>query len=239
MRAFSRLCLLGLCVLSAVFLGELSPANAQEAVNLTPNDCMAEKNTLRRANIPEDEISRLMAPLGLQNGLDPTLAEQNRQRILYGRRVAILPRQAVQVARYDLALCAINTALSRRVAPTAPRTAPPAVVRAPQQVIQRGNDSSCVQLRSSQMWNACNFTVEVSFCVTQPQQTKNFFDNSAAFTCPRGGLSGIGAGRSEPNILHGHVHWFACDIKYRGKGGRVSWNPQRQEYDGYCETVKQ
>ncbi len=95
-----------------------------------------------------------------------------------------------------------------------------------------GNDSSCVEISQNTLHNQCSYAVDVSFCVESPMQTKNFFDNSDAFKCPNGGLSTLGPGKSEGNILHGRIHWFACSTKYRGKG---SWKyHQGSGYRGYC-----
>ncbi|MES3023438.1 MAG: hypothetical protein V4857_17885 [Pseudomonadota bacterium] len=86
------------------------------------------------------------------------------------------------------------------------------------QVQASENDSACVMEKNSRLFNQCDFAVDVGFCVVNPKQTKNFFDSSEAFTCPNGGLSTISPGKKEGNILHGTVHWFACNVKHRGTG---------------------
>lgn len=98
--------------------------------------------------------------------------------------------------------------------------------------MSEGSDSHCVVGKDNTLFNQCGYAVDVSFCVEKPQQTKNFFDSSDAFRCPNGGLSTLGPGREEGNILHGTVHWFACDTKYRGKGrwGYVAGSG----YRGHC-----
>lgn len=104
------------------------------------------------------------------------------------------------------------------------------VLPAPAQASE--NDSHCVTERNNRLHNKCSYPVDVGFCVTNPQQTKNFFDGSDAFQCPNGGLSTLRPGKSEGNILHGTVHWFACNTKYRGKD---RWNfVEGSGYRGYC-----
>lgn len=98
--------------------------------------------------------------------------------------------------------------------------------------MSEGSDSHCVVGKDNTLFNQCGYAVDVSFCVENPQQTKNFFDSSDAFRCPNGGLSTLGPGREEGNILHGTVHWFACNTKYRGKG-RWDYVPG-SGYRGHC-----
>lgn len=95
------------------------------------------------------------------------------------------------------------------------------------------NDSECITMRDNSLFNQCEFDVDVSFCVENPRQTKHFYDSSEAFRCPNGGLSTLGPGKKEGNILNGRVHWFACATKYRGKGGSRRY-VEGSGYKGRC-----
>ncbi|RIX77898.1 hypothetical protein [Acidovorax cavernicola] len=99
-----------------------------------------------------------------------------------------------------------------------------------------GTDSHCVTGKDNTLFNKCSYSVDVGFCVENPQQTKNFFDGSDAFRCPNGGLSTLGPGKKEGNILHGTVHWWACSTKHRGTG---RWRyVEGAGYRGYCFSEK-
>ena len=95
-----------------------------------------------------------------------------------------------------------------------------------------GTDSHCVIGKNRTLFNQCDYPVDVGFCVENPQQTKNFFDSSDAFKCPGGGLSTLGPGKEEGNILNGTVHWFACSTAHRGSAG---WRyVAGSGYKGHC-----
>ncbi len=71
--------------------------------------------------------------------------------------------------------------------------------------------NACVELRGNRIGNKCNYPLLVAWCVTEPQQTRNFFDNSAAFECTKsGGLNNIAARGAEGNVLYGYIHFYAC-----------------------------
>lgn len=100
-----------------------------------------------------------------------------------------------------------------------------------------GTDSHCVIGKDSTLFNQCNYSVDVGFCVENPRQTKHFFDSSEAFQCPNGGLSTLGPGKKEGNLLHGTVHWWACSTKHRGTG---RWRyVEGRGYRGYCFSEKE
>ncbi|MES2246540.1 MAG: hypothetical protein V4645_04635 [Pseudomonadota bacterium] len=100
-----------------------------------------------------------------------------------------------------------------------------------------GTDSHCVIGKDNTLFNQCSYSVDVGFCVENPRQTKNFFDGSDAFECPNGGLSTLGPGKKEGNILHGTVHWWACSTKHRGTG---RWRyVQGRGYRGYCVSEQE
>lgn len=95
-----------------------------------------------------------------------------------------------------------------------------------------GTDSHCVIGKNRTLFNQCDYPVDVGFCVENPQQTKNFFDSSEAFKCPDGGLSTLGPGKEEGNILNGTVQWFACSTAHRGTAG---WKyVAGSGYKGHC-----
>lgn len=95
-----------------------------------------------------------------------------------------------------------------------------------------GTESHCITGKNARLFNQCSYDVDVGFCVENPQQTKNFFDSSGAFTCPNGGISTLGPGKDGGNILHGRVHWWACSTKTRGTG---KWRfVDGAGYRGYC-----
>ena len=95
-----------------------------------------------------------------------------------------------------------------------------------------GTDSHCVVGKNRTLFNQCDYPVDVGFCVENPQQTKNFFDSSEAFKCPDGGLSTLGPGKEEGNILNGTVQWFACSTAHRGTAG---WKyVPGSGYKGHC-----
>ncbi|MES3021983.1 MAG: hypothetical protein V4857_10415 [Pseudomonadota bacterium] len=74
------------------------------------------------------------------------------------------------------------------------------------------NANSCIALSGNQLVNNCAKAVWVTFCVTNPKQTKNFFDSSGAFTCPtHGGLERISGNGRNGLVWHGWVHFFACE----------------------------
>ncbi|RQO35979.1 hypothetical protein DBR37_06420 [Herminiimonas sp. KBW02] len=74
----------------------------------------------------------------------------------------------------------------------------------------KNNANSCISLRGNQLANNCGKPVVIAFCVLNPRQTKNFFDSSAAFQCPNGGLETIGANSRNGLIWHGQVMYYAC-----------------------------
>lgn len=74
----------------------------------------------------------------------------------------------------------------------------------------KANANACISLRGNQIVNTCSKMVWVTFCVTDPRQTKNFFDSSDAFKCPNGGLENISGHGANGLIWHGWVHYFAC-----------------------------
>jgi hypothetical protein len=95
-----------------------------------------------------------------------------------------------------------------------------------------GTDNHCVIGKNNSLFNQCNYSVDVGFCVENPQQTKHFFDNSKAFECPGGALIALPAGLQDGNILHGKVHWWACSIKHRA--GNKWRYVEGIGYQGYC-----
>ncbi|MCY1212371.1 hypothetical protein D9M72_241050 [compost metagenome] len=95
-----------------------------------------------------------------------------------------------------------------------------------------GTDSHCVVGKNNSLFNQCNYSVDVGFCVENPQQTKHFYDNSKAFECPGGALIALPAGLQDGNILHGKVHWWACSIKHRA--GNKWRYVEGVGYRGYC-----
>ena len=98
------------------------------------------------------------------------------------------------------------------------------------------NDSACVGQRNNTLYNKCNFSVDVWFCVVNPRQTKHFFDGSSHFECPNGGLSALGPGQEEGNILHGTVHWAACSTEHRATN---RWRyVEGAGYKGFCIPEK-
>lgn len=108
---------------------------------------------------------------------------------------------------------------------------------APQSLRPHGpvNASNCIVVSNSQMLNTCNFSVEVSFCVDNPKQTKSFFDSSDAFKCPNGGFTTVPAGKKEPNVLHGDVRWFACSsVDMATMHTKLTQFPGGHGYQGQC-----
>jgi hypothetical protein len=100
-----------------------------------------------------------------------------------------------------------------------------------------GTDNHCVIGKNNSLFNQCNYSVDVGFCVENPQQTKHFFDNSKAFECPDGALIALPAGLQDGNILHGKVHWWACSTKHRGS---FKWRfVEGIGYQGYCFKEKE
>lgn len=76
---------------------------------------------------------------------------------------------------------------------------------------QNATNANCVELRGNHMANKCGETLLIAFCVTSPQQTKNFFDASDAMACGSGGgLDNIHAGKSHGLVLYGVIQYFAC-----------------------------
>lgn len=93
----------------------------------------------------------------------------------------------------------------------------------------KANANSCISLRGNQIVNTCSKMVWVTFCVTDPRQTKNFFDSSDAFKCPNGGLENISGNRANGLIWHGWVHYFAC---YADDIGTMKTNFWQDRYGG-------
>lgn len=106
------------------------------------------------------------------------------------------------------------------------------VLALPVRAASDGTDSDCIVAKDGTLFNQCNYAVDVGFCVENPRQTRNFYDSSEAFRCPNGGLSTLGPGKKEGNILNGTVHWFACATKYRG-GGKWGY-VKGSGYRGHC-----
>jgi hypothetical protein len=76
---------------------------------------------------------------------------------------------------------------------------------------QNSTNSNCVEVRGNSLANKCDQTLLIAFCVTNPQQTKNFFDGSDAMRCGSGGgLDNISAGKSHGLVLYGVIQYFAC-----------------------------
>lgn len=96
------------------------------------------------------------------------------------------------------------------------------------------NASGCMRLEANgRLRNMCNETMDVWFCVQNPQQTQNVFDNSNAFRCPSGGLIAVSPGNTSANILYGEIMWFACSTRHRGTSA-AKFDMSRGAFMGRC-----
>lgn len=98
----------------------------------------------------------------------------------------------------------------------------------------RANANSCIGLRGNQLVNNCSKAVYIAFCVSNPRQTKNFFDASDAFKCPNGGLESIPANSANGLIWHGYVHFFACYASEIASMKTIWRSGQPGTFNGLC-----
>lgn len=125
------------------------------------------------------------------------------QAIANGRRAAMPPDTASATA-------------NRAMLPASPAAATGAAPASGKEEIvyfdyKNSTNANCVELRGNTMANKCGHTLLIAFCVTQPQQTKNFFDGSEAMACGTGGgLDNIPAGKAHGLVLYGVIQYFAC-----------------------------
>lgn len=139
-----------------------------------------------------------------------TIAEAKRAPVIEPRVVA--PPAAAVASRNEVMANAQRGAAGSGAAPAAvpsPATRAAPVPVAPPRPY-KANATACIALSGNQLANNCSRGVWITFCVLNPRQTKNFFDSSEAFECPKGGLESISGNGRNGLVWHGWVMFYAC-----------------------------